>query len=166
MYKRQDHARARVALRGAEGDARFQHSAGVEQFCAFFGERARGVSGNEDFGQEVLEFPGEVFGTDPRIELGDHARIVIVGRAVNGEHARGFAHAQHFLPGQFPVDVSGQEMCIRDRGRITLNLTFSSLEEARDRLLDFGRGVEVLSPLALRLSVCDYARQVLSVYEP
>ncbi len=51
-------------------------------------------------------------------------------------------------------------------GRITLNLTFSSLEEARDRLLDFGRGVEVLSPLALRLSVCDYARQVLSVYEP
>jgi predicted DNA-binding transcriptional regulator YafY len=53
-----------------------------------------------------------------------------------------------------------------DNGRITLDLTFSSLDEARDRLLDFGRGVEVLKPLALRLSVIDYARQVLGVYEP
>lgn len=52
-----------------------------------------------------------------------------------------------------------------EEGRITLDLAFSSLDEARDRLLDFGRGVEVIKPLALRLSLVDYARQILSVYE-
>lgn len=50
-------------------------------------------------------------------------------------------------------------------GWITLDLAFSSLEGARDRILDFGRGVEVLKPFALRLSITDYARQILKVYE-
>lgn len=51
------------------------------------------------------------------------------------------------------------------KGWIPLDLAFSSLDEARDRLLDFGRGVEVIKPLALRLNLVDYARQILSVYE-
>ncbi|MCB9135927.1 MAG: WYL domain-containing protein [Anaerolineales bacterium] len=50
-------------------------------------------------------------------------------------------------------------------GQITLTLAFSSLEEARNRLLDFGQGVEVLKPFALRLSMADFARQILKVYE-
>jgi predicted DNA-binding transcriptional regulator YafY len=52
-----------------------------------------------------------------------------------------------------------------EEGRITLTLSFQSLESARDRLLDLGRGVEVLDPLALRLSIEDYARQIVAMYE-
>lgn len=48
---------------------------------------------------------------------------------------------------------------------ITLTLSFESLETARDRLLDLGRGVEVIEPLALRLSIADYAQQIVALYE-
>jgi predicted DNA-binding transcriptional regulator YafY len=46
-----------------------------------------------------------------------------------------------------------------------LDLTFESLEEAREKLLGLGRGVEVIHPFALRRSVRDYAAQVLAVYD-
>ena len=49
-------------------------------------------------------------------------------------------------------------------GRRTMELAFASLEEARDRLLGFGRGVEVLSPRALRYTIADYARQIAALY--
>jgi len=49
-------------------------------------------------------------------------------------------------------------------GRITLELSFESLEAARYRLLAFGRGVEVLSPRALRESILDYAIQIAELY--
>jgi predicted DNA-binding transcriptional regulator YafY len=52
-----------------------------------------------------------------------------------------------------------------EQGRITLTLSFQSLESARGRLLDLGRGVEVIDPLALRLSIADYARQIVAIYE-
>jgi predicted DNA-binding transcriptional regulator YafY len=49
-------------------------------------------------------------------------------------------------------------------GWITLELSFESLEAARDRLLAFGRGMEVLSPRALRESILDYAAQITALY--
>jgi len=49
-------------------------------------------------------------------------------------------------------------------GRITLTLNFASLDEARERILGFGRGVEVLAPYALRRSVLDYAEQIVNLY--
>jgi predicted DNA-binding transcriptional regulator YafY len=49
-------------------------------------------------------------------------------------------------------------------GWITLDLAFESLEAARDRLLDFGRGVEVLEPYALRRSLLDIAEQIVALY--
>lgn len=49
-------------------------------------------------------------------------------------------------------------------GWVTLELSFESLEAARDRILGLGRGVEVLKPLALRLSILDYARQIVALY--
>jgi len=54
-----------------------------------------------------------------------------------------------------PTDKDG---CTR------LDLKFKSLEAARDRILGFGQGVEVLKPLALRISIKDYAEQILSLY--
>jgi len=50
------------------------------------------------------------------------------------------------------------------QGWITLELAFESLEAARDRLLDLGRGVEVLEPYALRRSLWDIAEQIVALY--
>jgi predicted DNA-binding transcriptional regulator YafY len=49
-------------------------------------------------------------------------------------------------------------------GWIKLELSFESFEAARDRILGFGRGVEVLEPLALHRSVLDYAEQIVALY--
>jgi predicted DNA-binding transcriptional regulator YafY len=49
-------------------------------------------------------------------------------------------------------------------GWITLELSFESLEAARDRILGFGGGVEVLGPQALRMSVLDFATQIVALY--
>jgi predicted DNA-binding transcriptional regulator YafY len=49
-------------------------------------------------------------------------------------------------------------------GWIRLELTFESFEAARDRVLGFGRAVEVLEPRALRRSVRDYAEQIVALY--
>jgi predicted DNA-binding transcriptional regulator YafY len=45
-----------------------------------------------------------------------------------------------------------------------MRLTFESFENARTRLLGFGGAVEVLEPLALRISMADYAQQILGRY--
>jgi predicted DNA-binding transcriptional regulator YafY len=49
-------------------------------------------------------------------------------------------------------------------GWIRLALSFRSFEAARDRILSFGRGVEVLEPRALRRSVLDFAEQIVALY--
>ncbi len=52
-----------------------------------------------------------------------------------------------------------------EHGWLQLTLTFESLEAARDRLLDFGRAVEVLEPEPLRLSLIDVAEQIVAFYK-
>ncbi len=49
-------------------------------------------------------------------------------------------------------------------GWVRLTLPFESFEEARERILGFGRAVEVLEPQALRLSVQDFAAQIVALY--
>ena len=49
-------------------------------------------------------------------------------------------------------------------GWLTVTLPFESLEAARDRILGFGRAVEVLAPMALRRSVVDHAAQIVDLY--
>jgi predicted DNA-binding transcriptional regulator YafY len=51
-----------------------------------------------------------------------------------------------------------------EQGRLTLTLRFEGLEEARDRILGFGRAVEVLAPRALRASILDFATQIVDLY--
>ena len=50
-------------------------------------------------------------------------------------------------------------------GWLPLAVAFESLEVARNRLLGFGSGVEVLKPLALRKSMLDFATQTAAVYQ-
>ena len=49
-------------------------------------------------------------------------------------------------------------------GWVTLTLTFEYLEVARHHILGLGRAVEVLAPEALRLSVIDFAQQIVDFY--
>jgi predicted DNA-binding transcriptional regulator YafY len=49
-------------------------------------------------------------------------------------------------------------------GWIIANLQFETLESARNRILGYGRAVEVLEPEALRLSIFDFASQVVDLY--
>ena len=49
-------------------------------------------------------------------------------------------------------------------GWVTVTLPFESLEGARERILSFGRAVEVLAPVALRCSILDHAAQTVSLY--
>jgi predicted DNA-binding transcriptional regulator YafY len=51
-----------------------------------------------------------------------------------------------------------------EHGRMTVQLRFESLEAARERILSFGGGVEVLEPPALRWSVQDFAAQIAARY--
>lgn len=52
-----------------------------------------------------------------------------------------------------------------ENGQLRLALSFESFEAARRALLAFGGALEVLEPEALRLSLADYARQILARYE-
>lgn len=51
-----------------------------------------------------------------------------------------------------------------ERGWLTIELTFESFEDARQRILGFGGAGEVLEPLPLRVSILDYAEQILHLY--
>lgn len=48
--------------------------------------------------------------------------------------------------------------------RLPVTLRFDSLEEARTKLLGLGAGVEVVTPVALRRSLLDFAEQVVKRY--
>ncbi|MBN2006808.1 MAG: WYL domain-containing protein [Anaerolineae bacterium] len=51
-------------------------------------------------------------------------------------------------------------------GWFTLTLTFDYFETARSRLLPLGGAIEVLAPDELRLSMADFAEQILRIYRP
>ncbi len=46
-----------------------------------------------------------------------------------------------------------------------ITLPFESLETARERVLSYGRAIEVLAPRALRDTVLDFARQIVAAYD-
>ncbi len=50
-------------------------------------------------------------------------------------------------------------------GRQLLRVSFASLDEARSQLLALGGAVEVIEPRALRLTIADFARQILKQHE-
>lgn len=60
--------------------------------------------------------------------------------------------------------LEGTPEMIAGEGWFRATLRFETLEEARTWLLGFGNAIEVVEPLALRLSIRDYAQQILSLY--
>ncbi|MBC8507911.1 MAG: WYL domain-containing protein [Anaerolineales bacterium] len=51
------------------------------------------------------------------------------------------------------------------KGWSLMTLSFESFENARAKLLALGGAVEVLEPLALRLSLADFGKQVVGIYD-
>ncbi len=71
------------------------------------------------------------------------------------------------LPRYFGEAVRAQmEQAVPDdRGWIELALPFEHFFAARERILGFGRALEVLEPLPLRESVADFAAQIMALYQ-
>jgi predicted DNA-binding transcriptional regulator YafY len=68
------------------------------------------------------------------------------------------------LPSQFKQAMRATDAENDEQGRVTYEIRFGSLEEARARLLRLGSAVEVLEPDALRYALKDYAEQIIAVY--
>lgn len=81
--------------------------------------------------------------------------LVRVSPALAAELAPGSGESGHVAGATAPPDAAGW---------VTVTLTFESLDAARGRLLAFGGAVEVLEPASLRLSLADYAAQILARY--
>lgn len=62
------------------------------------------------------------------------------------------------------VNISDEDELSGDGKKIT-TLRFDDFSHALKTILGLGNAVEVLDPLALRMSVADYARQIMKVYE-
>jgi predicted DNA-binding transcriptional regulator YafY len=69
-----------------------------------------------------------------------------------------------YLAHYFGAQAAAQPGSAEADGWRTLTLHFDSLEAARERLLGLGGAVEVLAPEALRLSVADWAVQIVKRY--
>jgi predicted DNA-binding transcriptional regulator YafY len=62
-------------------------------------------------------------------------------------------------------DLLNTPPMIPETGWQTMTLHFESFEAARTQLMGFGGAVEVLEPLALRISIADYAQQIQRLYD-
>jgi predicted DNA-binding transcriptional regulator YafY len=54
---------------------------------------------------------------------------------------------------------------VGDTNQIRIVMRFSDFSHARTTILGFGGAVKILAPTALKMSVADYARQILKIYE-
>ncbi|HEY94230.1 MAG TPA: YafY family transcriptional regulator [Dehalococcoidia bacterium] len=94
------------------------------------------------------------------------------------EHQKGFHSSitvtvllspllHRYLSYNFDRDLI-QRIISRDKpegkGRVKANLLFDTFEEARTYLLGMGNSIEVLEPESLRLSIMDYAEQIIKLY--
>ena len=102
------HAGTRVALRRADGAAGLERAGGIQELGALGSQAAGRRTGRQHLGENVLELPGEAVVGDVRVIACNLLRVKVHGLTVDGEHARGVAHAQHLLAGELPVNIPGQ----------------------------------------------------------
>jgi len=114
----------------------------------------------------------EVFERPPRFDLAGYwrewcadaeknrPRFVVQARVTPGLAP---ILAQHF--GDQVLESDERPRPDGESSQITVTLCFESLEAARERILGYGRALEILAPWELRESVLDYARQIVELYE-
>ena len=86
-----------------------------------------------------------------------HPRPFFVEALVTAE---ALPYLAEYLGDQDPVQTRNTE----GGEPLHIQLNFINLEQARDRFLTLGGSVEVIKPLALRLSIADFARETAAVY--
>jgi predicted DNA-binding transcriptional regulator YafY len=97
----------------------------------------------------------------------EHCRQVEADHGLFAVQLRVSARLARELPwrlGEQAVGALTQASKPDERGWQLVDLVFDSHEQARDKVLSFGGGAEVVQPLALRRSVEDFALQILNVY--
>ena len=100
------HAGSRVSFRGAEGNAATKAAGGVKEARPVVGHFPGLLSGAEDGRQNLAEFPVKVPRRDKPVEALEHPLVIGFARAVDGEHPRSVANAEHFFTGEFPVHIT------------------------------------------------------------
>jgi predicted DNA-binding transcriptional regulator YafY len=73
-------------------------------------------------------------------------------------------HLRNALGSQVDRNILGSTQP-DEEGWVMLEVSFENFEAARDRILGFGSGVRVVAPQALKLSVQDYAEQIVKLYQ-
>ena len=76
------------------------------------------------------------------------------------ELTRSFDNRIHIIPKR-SIDLPAP----MQEGWETVEIVFESLQAARASILGYGAAVEILAPLPLRLSVRDFAEQIVNVYK-
>ena len=102
------HTGSCVTFRRAHQTARLQVTAYIQKFCTFFGQRTCVFSCRQNLWQDLSQFPWISFFFFQFIELFYHLLVIIYGFRIDREHTGSVADTQNFLPGQFPVDITGQ----------------------------------------------------------
>ena len=108
------HAGAGVALGRADRRAGGQRAGGVQQAGARRRQGTGVLPGAKHPGQDVLQAVGHAGRRQQFVKGRRHGGVIAAGAAVDGEHARRIADAQHLLPGQLPVHIARQRRQERD----------------------------------------------------
>ena len=127
---RGDHACARITLGRAERTSRPEVACGVEHPCTVWREMAGTLSRNEHARQQVLYLPRNAARRHARIELLDHAVVVVLGHGVNRKHARGIPHREAVLAREEPVRIARKRREGGDARNVLLTVN--------DGLIDMG----------------------------
>ncbi|UCH60507.1 MAG: YafY family transcriptional regulator [Anaerolineales bacterium] len=88
----------------------------------------------------------------------DHPRYLVKALVSPSIHPALQRYFQEHHSEQITINTSSEN------GWYVVELPFSTLEEARQRILGYGGSIEVIEPVALRYSVADYAQQILKRY--
>lgn len=105
---------------GADRNAWLKTSGGVQKLCALFCQGTGVLASHQDLGQQVFHLPGKASFRRPLVKGRQHSLIICIRSAINGEHAGGISHAQHFLPGELPMDIARQGGEEADTGDVLL----------------------------------------------
>jgi predicted DNA-binding transcriptional regulator YafY len=112
---------------------------------------------------------GEGFGRPPAFDLAAFWESWLAGQRERPDFTATVRVAPALAPllplyfGESLAEAVAQAVA-DEAGWVTLALPFERFEDARARLLGFGSAVEVLTPRALRLSVMDFAQQIVEFY--
>ena len=102
------HTGTSITLGRTHGNTGFQSAAGIQQFCALFGQISCAFACPQHLGKDFPQFPGEAVGSNQRIKLRNSCLIKVYDCIIIGEHAGGLIDAHGILARQQVMDIAGK----------------------------------------------------------